>query len=40
MLSTVSEKKLQVIRWAIFLAWALLIFSLFYDPVSVGVNPP
>jgi len=40
MLSTVSEKKLQVIRWAIFLAWALLIFSLFYDPVSSVLTRP
>lgn len=34
MLSTLSEKKLHAIRWVIFLAWALLIVSLFYDPFS------
>lgn len=40
MLSTVSEKRLQTIRWVIFLAWALLIVSLFYDPVSAVLTHP
>ncbi len=40
MLSTVSEKKLHAVRWVIFLAWALLIVSLFYDPVSAVLTHP
>ncbi|MGB7084028.1 MAG: 4Fe-4S binding protein [Phormidesmis sp.] len=40
MLSTVSEKKLHAIRWVVFLAWALLIASLFYDPISAVLTDP
>ena len=40
MLSTISEKRLHVVRWAIFLAWALLIASLFYDPFSAVLTHP
>lgn len=40
MLSNVSEKKLHIVRWIIFLAWALLIVSLFYDPISAGLTHP
>ncbi len=40
MLSNVSEKKLHTIRWVIFLAWALLIVSLFYDPFSAVLTSP
>ncbi|MEO0707162.1 MAG: 4Fe-4S binding protein [Cyanobacteria bacterium J06649_5] len=40
MLSTLSERKLHAIRWGIFLAWALLIASLFYDPVSALLTHP
>ena len=40
MLSTISEKRLHVVRWVIFLAWALLIVSLFYDPFSAVLTHP
>ena len=40
MLSTVSERKTHLIRWGIFLAWGLLIVSLFYDPVSAVLTDP
>lgn len=40
MLSTSSEKKMHVIRWGTFLAWALLIVSLFYDPISAILTDP
>ena len=40
MLSTISEKKLHAVRWVIFLAWALLIVSLFYDPFSAVLTSP
>ena len=40
MLSTLSEKKMHVIRWAVFLAWGLLIVSLFYDPFSAALTDP
>lgn len=40
MLSTVSEKKLHAVRWVLFLAWALLIASLFYDPFSAMLTHP
>lgn len=40
MLSTISEKRLHIVRWAIFLAWALLIASLFYDPFSAVLTHP
>lgn len=40
MLSTLSEKKMHAIRWAVLLAWVLLIVSLFYDPVSAVLTDP
>jgi hypothetical protein len=40
MLSAVSEKKMHLVRWGIFLAWSLLIVSLFYDPVSAVLTDP
>ncbi|MGI8935796.1 MAG: 4Fe-4S binding protein, partial [Phormidesmis sp.] len=40
MLSTLSEKKMHVVRWGVFLAWCLLIVSLFYDPVSAVLTQP
>ncbi len=40
MLSTLSEKKMHAVRWVIFLAWCLLIVSLFYDPVSAVLTQP
>ena len=40
MLSNVSEKKLHIVRWVVFLAWALLTVSLFYDPFSAVLTSP
>jgi len=40
MLSTLSEKKTHAIRWCLFLAWCLLIVSLFYDPISAALTHP
>ncbi|MGB3298168.1 MAG: 4Fe-4S binding protein [Phormidesmis sp.] len=40
MLSNISERKLHAVRWVTFLAWALLIVSLFYDPVSAVLTHP
>ena len=40
MLSTVSEKSFHTVRWILFLAWALLIASLFYDPFSAVLTHP
>jgi hypothetical protein len=40
MLSTLSEKQLHMARWCIFLAWSLLIVSLFYDPLSAALTHP
>lgn len=40
MLSTLSEKKFHAVRWVMFLAWCLLIVSLFYDPVSAVLTSP
>ncbi|MEL6813563.1 MAG: 4Fe-4S binding protein, partial [Cyanobacteria bacterium J06598_3] len=38
--NTVSRIGCFAIRWVIFLAWALLIVSLFYDPVSAILTHP
>ena len=40
MLSTLSEKKIHAVRVAIFLAWLLLIVSLFYDPITAIFTQP
>lgn len=40
MLSTLSEKKIHAVRVAIFLAWCLLIVSLFYDPITAIFTQP
>lgn len=40
MLSTLSEKRMHLVRWGVFLAWLLLIISLFYDPVSTVLTHP
>ena len=34
MLSKLSEKKMHQIRWLLVIGWLVLIFSLFYDPIS------
>ena len=40
MLSDLSEKRMHTVRWVIWLAWMLLIVSLFYDPVSAALTHP
>lgn len=40
MLSTASEKRFHIVRWVLFLAWVLLIASLFYDPLSTALTHP
>ncbi len=31
---------MHVVRWGVFLAWCLLIVSLFYDPISAVLTRP
>ncbi len=40
MLSKVSEKKIRIVRYILVIGWLLLIFSLFYDPVSAWLTAP
>ncbi len=40
MLSKVSEKRMHTIRWVLVIAWLLLIFSLFYDPITHHLTNP
>ncbi len=40
MISKVSEKKMHAIRWVLVIGWLLLIFSLFYDPISHHLSDP
>ena len=40
MISQVSEQKMHVIRWLLVVGWLLLIFSLFYDPISYHLSDP
>ena len=40
MISQVSEQKMHVIRWVLVVGWLLLIFSLFYDPLSHYLSDP
>ena len=40
MISQVSEPKMHVIRWVLVVGWLLLIFSLFYDPISHQLSDP
>ena len=40
MLSTFSERQFHAVRWVLFLAWCLLIISLFYDPFSAVLTDP
>jgi hypothetical protein len=37
MLSQVSEIQMRRVRWAMAIAWLLMIVSLFYDPISPGL---
>ena len=40
MISQVSERTMHWVRWALTIAWGLLILSLFYDPISAGLTDP
>ena len=40
MLSKVSEKRMHQIRWMLTIGWLILIFSLFYDPISSVLTDP
>lgn len=40
MFANTSEKQMHQVRWAIALAWLLLIASLFYDPISPWFTAP
>ena len=40
MLSKVSEKRMHAVRWVLVIGWLLLIFSLFYDPISHHLTDP
>lgn len=40
MFADVSEKRMHRIRWAMALAWLLLIVSLFYDPITPWLTDP
>lgn len=40
MLSKVSETRMHTIRWILVIGWLLLIFSLFYDPITHHLTNP
>jgi hypothetical protein len=40
MISQVSETKMHFIRWLLAIGWLMLIFSLFYDPISPWLTNP
>ena len=40
MLSKVSEQRMHTIRWILVIGWLLLIFSLFYDPITHHLTNP
>ena len=40
MLAKVSEKQMHRIRWGLTIGWLILIFSLFYDPISSVLTDP
>lgn len=40
MLSKVSEKRMHAVRWLLVIGWLLLIFSLFYDPITHHLTNP
>ncbi len=40
MLNKVPEPKMHAIRWIIVIGWLILIFSLFYDPISHNWTDP
>ena len=40
MFDRVSERKMHLVRWVLVVGWLLLIFSLFYDPISHHLSDP
>ncbi|MBW4478800.1 MAG: FHA domain-containing protein [Tolypothrix brevis GSE-NOS-MK-07-07A] len=40
MISQVEEKKMHLVRWVLAIGWLTLIFSLFYDPISISFTDP
>ncbi len=40
MLSQFSENKIHQVRWVLTIGWLILIFSLFYDPISYILTEP
>lgn len=40
MFTRVTEKNMHLIRWVLVISWLLLIFSLFYDPISTTLTDP
>ncbi len=40
MINNVSEQKIHLIRWVLVVGWLILIFSLFYDPISHHLSDP
>ena len=40
MLSRTSEKRMHSIRWILTISWLLIIFSLYYDPITPWLTNP
>lgn len=40
MLNKVSEKQMHYVRWLLAIGWLILIFSMFYDPISSQLTDP
>jgi pSer/pThr/pTyr-binding forkhead associated (FHA) protein len=40
MISQVEEKTMHLVRWVLAIGWLTLIFSLFYDPISISFTDP
>lgn len=40
MLAQVPEKKMRIVRWLLLFGWGTLIFSLFYDPITILLTQP
>ena len=40
MLSQFSETKVHQVRWVLTIGWLILIFSLFYDPITYILTEP
>ncbi|MGB5771223.1 MAG: EF-hand domain-containing protein [Crocosphaera sp.] len=40
MFARIPERQMHLVRWALAMGWLLLIFSLFYDPISPWLTQP